>query len=114
MQPNPRGPGDPDPDFARRAQASNRHSVTVYLVASIVSAVLLPTSLHSAFVAWVMVGVLVLALHRITPPDERSTERAFWWQHLMMAMSWPVLLYWIHVRGARVHPRTPWDPPRAP
>lgn len=92
----------------RRAQAQLRATAIVYGGAGILSALLLPVGLQPLLVLWLVAGNLVLGRFRIAPPDHDASTLRYWFEHLKMALAWPLLWYWVRSRHARVTRRNPW------
>jgi hypothetical protein len=83
----------------------------VYAIAATVSTMLVPPSVHMIALIWAVIGALFLARHRIFPPDRRVDSMGFWWEHLKMALLWPLIFYWMKSLNARVTPRNPLEDP---
>ena len=92
----------------RRAQAILRATALVYGGTGFLSALMLPLGLQPLIVVWLVVGNLVLGRYGIAPPDHEVHTLRYWLEHLKMALSWPLLWYWVRSRHARVRRRDPW------
>lgn len=92
----------------RRVQATVRSTMVVYGVAGFLSTLFLPLGMQPLLVLWLVAGNLVMARHGIAPPDHGTHTLRFWFEHFKMALAWPVLLYWVRARRARVTRRDPW------
>ena len=92
----------------RRAHATLRATALVYGGTGFLSALLLPLSLQPLLVLWLVAGNLVLGRYGIAPPDHAVHTLRYWVEHLKMALTWPLLWYWVRGRRARVKRRDPW------
>lgn len=92
----------------RRAQATLRATAIVYGGSGFLSALLLPLGMQPLLVLWLVAGNLVLSHYGIAPPDHDARTLRYWVEHLKMALSWPLLWYWVRSRRARVRRRDPW------
>lgn len=95
-------------DQRRRAQATLRATAIVYGGAGFLSALLLPIGMQPLLVLWLVAGNLLMGRFGIAPPDHEVRTLRYWLEHLKMALSWPLLWYWVRGRHARVTRRDPW------
>ena len=92
----------------RRAQATLRATAIVYGGTGFLSALLLPIGAQPLLVLWLVAGNLLMGRFGIAPPDHDVQTLRYWVEHLKMALSWPLLWYWVRGRHARVRRRDPW------
>jgi hypothetical protein len=93
---------DESKTLARRIELSNRNCMLVYACAGVAVSVFCPVELEAFVCAWSIVGLCMLGIMRITPPDHDQTGVRFWVEHLKMVLAWPLLLYWVYIWRARV------------
>lgn len=92
----------------RRAQSVLRSTALVYGGLGFLSAALLPLGMQPLLVLWLVVGNLLMSRFGIAPPDLDVRTIRYWLDHVKMAMSWPLLWYWVRARQARITRRDPW------